>query len=518
VSGADAVKHPVFRFGDRARLSSSAMARKALCPRCTDRLKPWAFDGAHMEACGRCGGALLTPAALATALGPHVRPESWTERGLAHLEGPSPLRCPAHGRSEPAMQCFVIRHEDAEVEVDVCTECAAIWLDAGEGAELRAMVDAVHAAERASLPPEVAAGELDVFDAAVKSDDRLAGQVAAGTTRRRAWVTIALALICVVVFVLFGDDAMARWLAYVPAELWRGERLYGLLTHMVAHAGIGHTVGNVFFLLILGPSLERHLGPWLFAGLFVAAGVGSFLVHAMFTTTPGVPVLGASGAVAGLVGAVLVEAPRRRLVIGSSKAPTVFQTVLIAAGWLVAEVVIPAFADPSIAWLGHLGGFVTGGVVLLGYRALDLPRPVKPSARTPRPTGGFRRALDRATSWISEKPAISIPLLGVGFIAVVLLSTAYSEHRECDAARSRAADALRAYADRAESLPPRSDGRIELFPPPTPAEARAKANAIEGGADVPSSVLVGSSHDAQADRLLTEAESWLWQLEFHCRE
>ncbi len=495
------------------------MIADPLCPRCTEVLHPWVLDGARMLACGRCGGGLLTPAALATALGPHVRPETWTERGLAHPEGSSELRCPAHGAARPGMQRFAIRHEDASVEVDVCSECAAIWLDAGEGAQLREMVDAVHAAERASLPPELTgADELDVFAAAVKSDDVLAGQVAAGATRRRAWLTLALVAICVLVFVLVGDDPMVRWLAYQPAELWRGERPYGLFTHMFAHHGVGHIVGNLFFLAILGPSLERHLGPIPFSLLFVGAGLGGFLVHAAFTTSTGVPVLGASGAVSGLVAALLVEAPRRRVVVGSSKAPTVLQSVLIAAGWLTSEVLIPALADPSVAWLGHLGGFLSGAIIVLGFKALGLPRPRKPGPARPRAWGSARRGLDRATGWISEKPAVSIPLLGVSFLGVLLLSVGYSEHRECDALRARAARALRSYADRVEARPPPVDEPDPYFAPPSPAEARARAAAIEDGDDRSPTGFGGRSHDMEANAFLDDARSALWRLEFRCRD
>lgn len=494
------------------------MTEEGLCPRCTDVLRPWVLEGTRMLACGRCGGGLLTPAALTTALGPHVRPESWTDRGLAHAEGPSALRCPAHGPHAPPMQRFSIRHESHEVEVDVCTECAGIWLDAGEGAHLRAIVDAVHAAERASLEATTGDAELDLFAAAVASDDLLAGRVAAGATRRRAWVSLGIGLLCVVVFVLVGDDAMVRRLAYAPEELWRGERLHAAFTHLLAHHGLGHIAGNLFFLALVGPPLERRLGPGLFGALFVIAGLGALLVHSAFTLTPDRPLLGASGAVAGLMGALLVEAPHQRPVVGSSRAPTVLQTALIAIGWLVVEVVLPAVADPSVAWLGHLGGFLTGGVVLWLLRRADLPRPVTPGRRAPRPVSGWKRTFDRATDWISERPAISIPILGLSSIAVFVLSIGYSQHRECAAAQAQAARAYRAYADRAERLPPPAAGTIPLFEALTPAEARARAATLEAGGVLATDVFYGSTGDEAADEALEQAQSLLWRVEMRCRE
>lgn len=475
-----------------------------LCPRCTDVLRVWTHGDAEMLACPRCGGGLLTPGALATSLGEQARPQTWEDRGLAQRRGPSPLSCPAHGDARPPMHLFDIQYEGASVEVDVCTECASIWLDAGEGRELQQITDAVHAAERQSLPEwHDEEAHARAFAAAVKSDDLLSGQVSVGATRRRPWVTYAIAIVCVSLLALLSDRDMLRLLAYRPDELWAGQRLYGLATHMFAHYGLGHLFGNMLFLLIVGPSLERHLGKRLFTMLFLSAGLGSFLLHASVYGDGSVPVLGASGAVAGLIGALLVEAPRQRALLRSSKTPTRFQTALLVGVWLIVDVVIPALSEPDVAWLGHLGGFVVGMAFAGALRVLELPRAVVPRATAPSSRGAIARTLDRVADWTSERPMIAIPIYGVLFLVAVVIAVDYSTRRECDTMRFGAAEAFRAYAERVEEHPPVS-GNV-IFEPPTPTEARARASALEAGTVEPGFFVVPPTGDLVADELLRRA-------------
>ena len=171
------------------------------------------------------------------------------------------------------------------------------------------------------------------------------------------FVTISLMIINVLVFVgvRVGGDQVVNDLVLVPflvdSEPWR------LLTSAFTHVQIFHIFANLFMLRQLGPPLEQMLGRVRFLILYILSALGGSLAVWMFSS-PVSATLGASGAVLGLVGALLVISKARGLDIT----------------WILAYVAITAvfsFAIPNISWQGHLGGFVTGAAVAGIYLLLN---------------------------------------------------------------------------------------------------------------------------------------------------
>ncbi len=124
------------------------------------------------------------------------------------------------------------------------------------------------------------------------------------TVRRLPLVTIVLISACAISFLMTtvaGGDASLR-LAYVPARA----NFFGLFTYMFAHADIWHLTGNMWFLFLCGLSLEDRWGRLPFAIYYVVAGVVAAGVHHLLTSEPSAALIGASGAVAGAMGAFLV--------------------------------------------------------------------------------------------------------------------------------------------------------------------------------------------------------------------
>nr|WP_238350761.1 rhomboid family intramembrane serine protease [Kribbella shirazensis] len=126
-------------------------------------------------------------------------------------------------------------------------------------------------------------------------------------------------------------------------EPWR------LLTSAFTHVQFFHIFSNLFMLWQLGPPLEQMLGRLRFTVLYLLSALGGS-VAVWFLSSPGGATLGASGAVLGLVGALLVISRARGLDIT----------------WILMYVAVTAvlsFVIPNVSWQGHLGGFVTGAAV-----------------------------------------------------------------------------------------------------------------------------------------------------------
>ncbi len=163
------------------------------------------------------------------------------------------------------------------------------------------------------------------------------------------WSIIALCVVVSIVQYLTGGPnvgAATRALVYFPplTELqpWR------MLTALFLHGSFLHILFNMYSLLVFGPILERSLGRWRFLALYLLSGFGGSV--AVLLIAPTSAVLGASGAIFGLLGAFFVI--QRRL--GGNN----LQLIIVIGLNLVIGFVIP-----NIAWQAHIGGLVVGGIV-----------------------------------------------------------------------------------------------------------------------------------------------------------
>ena len=136
-----------------------------------------------------------------------------------------------------------------------------------------------------------------------------------------------------------------------------------ILTSIFMHGSLLHLLGNMLFLWIFGNNIEDYLGKMMFIFFYLACGVGASLIHILFNFNSLVPVIGASGAVSGVMGAYLILYPNTRI------------RTLVFLFFLITFVDIPAFvflivwfvfqffyagSQSGIAWLAHVGGFVLG--------------------------------------------------------------------------------------------------------------------------------------------------------------
>ena len=200
-------------------------------------------------------------------------------------------------------------------------------------------------------------------------------------------VTLTLLLACVAVFLyqmsLSGDDYV-RFLvrhALIP-RLLLGDPIstagYSLLpapltlvTSMFVHSDTAHLVVNMIVLISFGAIVERALGSWRLAAIYLAAGIAGGLLHAAIEPNSTVPVVGASGALSGVFATAFLLEPKGRIFLLFIPMPywlgmivfVVAHGVFVATGWV-----------PEIAWLAHVGGLL-GGFAVTAVLAPKLLRP-----------------------------------------------------------------------------------------------------------------------------------------------
>ncbi len=160
--------------------------------------------------------------------------------------------------------------------------------------------------------------------------------------------------------------------AMTPNEIVAGEEWYSVFTSMFLHAGWMHLAGNMLFLWIYGDNMEDEMGHLPFLLFYLATGIAAGLVHVMSAPYSGVPTVGASGAIAGVMGGYLLLFPKARVDIFIFL--VVFIRIIPIPAWIVLAVwfAMQFFgglgANPNeggVAYWAHAGGFVAGFILTL---------------------------------------------------------------------------------------------------------------------------------------------------------
>jgi membrane associated rhomboid family serine protease len=147
-----------------------------------------------------------------------------------------------------------------------------------------------------------------------------------------------------------------------------------LVTSMFLHGGWLHLIGNLWYLFIFGDNVEDRLGHARFLFFYLASGLAAAAAHVLADPASRLPTIGASGAVAGVLGAYLVAFPRARVVTLLPLFP-IFQVValpalLVLALWFLFQFASGALAlgmgagAGGVAWWAHVGGFAFGAAVM----------------------------------------------------------------------------------------------------------------------------------------------------------
>lgn len=158
--------------------------------------------------------------------------------------------------------------------------------------------------------------------------------------------------------VLFGTAVLPEGLAHAPAWLTP-------FSNILLHASFAHLLGNLLFLWVFGDNVEDAMGHARFLAFFFLCGLGGSLAHALAYPASEQPLVGASGAISGVIAAYLMLYPRVRVWgLAFKWIPVHIPAVYTLGGWIVFQAA-SAWFDPQgdIGWWAHLGGLATGAVL-----------------------------------------------------------------------------------------------------------------------------------------------------------
>jgi membrane associated rhomboid family serine protease len=212
---------------------------------------------------------------------------------------------------------------------------------------------------------------------------------------RRAWplvtASIVAANVAVFAYMLFlSPEELAgfvRSYGVVPRELiataeWLSAGPYwAILGSMFVHSGIVHLLGNMIFLWVFGDTLETALGHLTYLLIYLLAGIAATTAHVLTFPASGTPLVGASGAIAGLLGGYLILFPRAQvrvlLFFGPFYALGRVAALFVIFGWFVLQVFRGAgsinsalASDSGVAYVAHIAGFLVGLTATAAVRQL----------------------------------------------------------------------------------------------------------------------------------------------------
>lgn len=202
------------------------------------------------------------------------------------------------------------------------------------------------------------------------------------------WMLIGL---CVFVFLgqiglsPRGEELFAYRYGVVPAVLFGQAALpvsaaaitpaWTVLTSQFLHGGVMHLAGNMLYLWVFGDNVEDVLGSFRFLLFYLICGTAAALTQSLADPASTVPMIGASGAISGVLGAYILLFPAARITvlvpIGFYLLTPRWPAGLVLGLWFATQVMsslLAAPGTPGVAWLAHIGGFLTGAALVLLFR------------------------------------------------------------------------------------------------------------------------------------------------------
>jgi len=194
-------------------------------------------------------------------------------------------------------------------------------------------------------------------------------------------VTYALIAINVLFFLVelsAGDAFINRW-SVVPRQLLANPvaEFITIFTAMFMHAGWLHLGGNMLYLWIFGDNVEDRLGHAKFLIFYLLCGIAAFFAQALVNPSSNVPNLGASGAIAGVLGAYLIMFPGERVNVMMGRGIIPMPALVVIGFWFLLQV-FGSFgavsSEGGVAYMAHVGGFIAGMVLAVLFGGLRRPQ------------------------------------------------------------------------------------------------------------------------------------------------
>lgn len=205
------------------------------------------------------------------------------------------------------------------------------------------------------------------------------------TLRTVPLVTYGLLILNILFFLvelLGGDVFIIQW-AFIPARFLANPtgNFLTLFTSMFMHAGWMHLLGNMLYLWIFGDNVEDFLGHSKFLSFYLLCGLAATFAQMAVNPGSAIPNLGASGAIAGVLGAYIVLFPHRRVRVLIIRSVVLMPALIVIGVWIGLQLLsgigsIAAMAGESggVAYMAHIGGFAAGFVLTFFFRGSEKPR------------------------------------------------------------------------------------------------------------------------------------------------
>ena len=167
--------------------------------------------------------------------------------------------------------------------------------------------------------------------------------------------------------VLMGHDQLPSDLYAVPAYIT-------IFSSMFMHAGFMHLIGNMLYMWIFADNIEDNLGPKNFIIFYLLSGIGAAMAQVLINTHSQIPMVGASGAIGGVLGAYLINHPNARvhvlIPIGFFLISQKIRALYVLGFWFILQFINSSMMSSQgggVAYAAHIGGFVSGMILILFF-------------------------------------------------------------------------------------------------------------------------------------------------------
>ena len=187
------------------------------------------------------------------------------------------------------------------------------------------------------------------------------------------FITLVIILVNALVFaleLLGGDAFIMRW-SLVPAQIMAGRNWITILSSMFLHEGWMHIGGNMLFLWAFGPEIEDVMGSGRYLLFYLLGGVAATFAQVLADPHSTIPSLGASGAIAAVMGAFLITYPRDQIrtvvLFGWFVRLTLMPAIVLVGIWFLTQVFsevgsVATMDTGGVAYMAHIGGFIFGAL------------------------------------------------------------------------------------------------------------------------------------------------------------
>ncbi len=344
----------------------STLTHQLNCARCTPGppLEVTHYEGNEIDICPKCGGLWCEP-------------ETWNRERLGPFPQPSlALRDNGHERAPDiafaglaTIDCPNCQHMLTRLdvggptpiaEIDQCENCGGIWFDHAEMEHLEALRQWAAAKQRINAETTWGSWWFQLLSQMpVEFNIR---------PRQFPIVTAVLIIVNVLIFLFQLAIPSEQWIDFAARadRVIVGQDLWTLFTSMFLHGGWLHLLGNMYMLYILGDNVEDVLGHGRYLVFYLVCGLVAVVAYVALNASSSVPMLGASGAIAGVMAAYFILFRQSKLTFMF----LVFQRKLPVWIWLGFWFLLNVFMsitsfgmmDESggVAWIAHVGGFIAG--------------------------------------------------------------------------------------------------------------------------------------------------------------